>query len=324
MRTPPVLRPSRTRAWCERMFVAVERLVTALLYPYGLLRQRWGRRPAVPILMYHQVSRPVDGATFGDCVSPERFELQVRAIQNAGYRVIPLQSLVRAMRQSPPPALARCVVITFDDGFRDQFRNAYPVLRRHGLPATFFLIAGYLGTDSLFPHLAPAGAHTDAPEAWLPLTWDQARAMAQHGMDIGSHTVWHRSLGCLPLEEARREVEQSREILEQRLGHPVKFFAYPFGSRAYGDFTPAIADLLRQAGYGGACTTVVGTSGPGVDAFALRRIPMEEADGAFRVRCKLVGAYDWVGRIKNAWQRLVPREDRVDAGLVLRATPDEG
>lgn len=323
MRASPLLRPSRARARCERMFFAVERLVTALLYPYGLLRQRRGKRPTVPILMYHQVSRPVDGAPFGDCVSPERFELQVRAILKAGYRVISLASLVRAMRQSPSPALARCVVITFDDGFRDQFRNAYPVLRRHGLPATFFLIAGYLGTDSLIPHLAPDGARADAPEAWLPLTWDQARAMVQHGMDIGSHTVSHRSLGCLPLEEARREVEQSREILEQHLGQPVKFFAYPFGSRAYGDFNPAIAGLLRQAGYDGACTTVVGANGRGVNAFALRRIPMEEADGAFRVRCKLVGAYDWVGMVKNAWQRLVSREDRVDAGLVATAVTDE-
>lgn len=308
-----MLHPSRARAWCEGLFFAVERLVTALLYPWCVLRRRWGP-PTVPILMYHQVSRPMDGAAFGDCVSPERFELQMRAIVESGYRVISLVSLIRGARQSPR-ALRRCVVITFDDGFRDQFLNACPILRRYGLPATFFLVAGYVGTDVMFPHLAPDGARVEAPPGWLPLAWDQARAMAQHGIDIGSHSVSHRSLGCLPLDAARREIEWSKALLERRLGIPVRFFAYPFGSGAYGDFDGEIADLLRHAGYDGACTTVVGTNGRGADAFALRRIPMEDADGAFRVRCKLVGAYDWVGMIKYAWQRLVPRHDRVDAGL---------
>lgn len=323
MRTSPVPHSGGLRAWCERAFFAAERLVTALLYPYCLWRRRREGRPTVPILMYHQVSRPQDGGAFDDYVSPERFELQVRAIREAGYEIVSLSEVVRRLRRSAGKGLERCAAITFDDGFRGQFLNACPVLRRHRAPATFFLIAGYLGKNVLFPHLAPGGTAVDLPEDWLPLTWEQAASLAQSGMEIGSHTVSHCSLGCLEPEEARREVRRSKEILERRLGCPVQYFAYPFGSRAYGDFDPKIADLLREAGYRGACTTVVGGNDPEVDAFALRRIPMEESDGPFRVRCKLAGAYGWVGAVKNAWQRLVPREDRVNAGVVPREIADE-
>lgn len=317
-----IARPN-LRVGCERVFFALEHLVTALLYPYYLLRQRWGR-PIIPILMYHQVSQPADATMCEDCVSPERLELHMRAIRDAGYRVISLADLVRAVGHSSPASPARCVAITFDDGLRDQFLNAYPILRRYDFPATFFLITGYLGTEAMFPHLTPRNAGADVPPGWLPLTWDHAQTMVQHGIDIGSHSVSHCSLGSLGSDEIRREIKESKDILERRLKIPVTFFAYPFGSKAYGDFDYTIMSFLHQAGYEGACTTVVGTNGRSAERFALRRIPMEEADDAFRVRCKLVGAYNWVGTIKNAWQRLVPREDRVRAGFAATVTTDEG
>ena len=138
--------------------------------------------------------------------------------------------------------------------------------------------------------------------------------MASNGMEVGSHSLTHRSLGVIGSTEAEVEIRQSREILERRLGVPVNLFAYPFGSQAYGDFNQGVQQIVRTAGYLAACTTVVGTNGRAADPFALRRIPMEEEDGPFRVRCKLVGAYDWVGKVKATWQRLVEREECVNLG----------
>jgi peptidoglycan/xylan/chitin deacetylase (PgdA/CDA1 family) len=215
--------------------------------------------------------------------------------------------------------LGRAVVLTFDDGYRGQFAFAYPILRWHRLPATFFVTAGYLGTNRFFPHLAletaAAGNGASPSPAWLPLSWDEVKEMAGHGIGIASHAVSHRSLGRLAAEEAEFEVRRSKEVLERRLGIRVDLFAYPFGSRAYGDFDRGIEDILRGTGYRGACTSVVGRSGPGVDPLALPRIPMEDGDGPFRVRCKLAGAYDWVGVVKSLWQRLAARQERVDARL---------
>ncbi|OLC56047.1 MAG: hypothetical protein AUH92_00900 [Acidobacteria bacterium 13_1_40CM_4_69_4] len=307
------------RGCAEALFFCVERAVTAALYPWCLLRRRLGAGVRVPILMYHQIGRPLKGApSCRDSVSPQRFERQIRAILEAGYRVIPLSTLIRDMQAGSSPARGRAVVLTFDDGFRGQFTYAYPVLRRYRLPATFFVVAGYLGREVLFRHLSVTGRPARGgplPPDWLPLSWDEVGEMVRHGVAIGSHSLSHRSLGVLSGAEAEIEVRGSKEALEARLGVPVELFAYPFGSRAYGDFHRDLDELLRRSGYRAACTTVIGRSGHGADLYALPRIPIEESDGPFRVRCKLLGAYDWVGPVKSLWQRLLARQERVDAAL---------
>src|SRR5439155_18314646 len=304
----------------ETLFFYVERAVTTALYPWCLLLRRRGARPGVPMLMYRQVGRPVEGVpACADCVSPDRFERQIDAILDAGYEIIPLSSLIRGLRDEGDPLPARSVILTFDDGFRGQFVNAYPVLRRHRLPATLFVVPGYVGRYSFYRHLgledAPAVRAGTPPLAWLPLSWDEVDEMHRHGIEFGSHSMSHRSLGLLSGAEAEFEARRSREILTERLGAPIDLFAYPFGSPAYKDFDQSLEEMLRGMGYGGACTTVIGRCAPGVDLYALPRIPVESADSPFRVRCKLAGAYDWVGAIKSIAQRLLARHDRVDAGL---------
>jgi peptidoglycan/xylan/chitin deacetylase (PgdA/CDA1 family) len=312
----------------EGAFFVVERLITALLYPACLVLGRLRRGARVPVLMYHQVGHPLPGAgPGGEAVSPERFAQQIVALCRAGYRVIPLGALVRRLQDRRAGEPGRCAVLTFDDGLRGQIENACPVLERFGLPATFFLVAGAVGTDRTLPHLASReeGAGDEAPPGdWLPLSWEEAGRLAARGFEIGSHSLSHRSLGGLSPEEVEAEAGGSRAVLERRLGVPVEVIAYPFGSGAYGDFDAGTRVILHRAGYRGACTTVVGGNGPGSDPLALRRIPVEESDGPFRLRCKLAGAYDWVGAVKSFWQRLVAREDRVDAAALAAPAGGEG
>src|SRR2546426_4952016 len=137
----------------ERLFFVVERAVTAILYPYCLLRERHSTR--VPILMYHQVGHPLASMPEPqDCVTPERFERQLRALLDSGYQVISVGRLIQLLDDSPH-ALRRCFALTFDDGFHGQFRNAYPILRRYGVPATFFLVAGFVGSPTPPPPPRP-------------------------------------------------------------------------------------------------------------------------------------------------------------------------
>lgn len=304
-------------------FFVVERLITALLYPICLLRGRLGLAGGVPILMYHQVGRPLPGDGPGrEAVPPERFAEQMDTLLAAGYEAIPLGDLVRMLESPDRRSGGRCAVITFDDGLRGQLENAVPILERHGVRATFFLIAGAVGSPRPLPHLAPdapAAGGGPPPREWLPLDWSEARSLVERGHEIGSHSLTHRSLGALGSASIEVEIRGSREVLEHRLGVPVGLFAYPFGSQACGDCDPRARGPLRRAGYRAACTTAVGRIGPRADPLALRRIPVEPDDGPFRVRCKLAGAYDWVGPVKSLWQRLVPREDRVGAATPARA-----
>jgi len=306
------------RAALEHIFAALERVVTALVYAWGLARGRGRGEVRVPILMYHQVGLALEGVPGGsDRVTPARFETQMQAIADAGYRVIRLATLVGAIRDGRIHELRRSVVLTFDDGYRGQFAFAYPVLKRRRLPATFFVVAGSLGSMSLLPHLSggPPFPRSGAPPspAWLPFSPDEVREMTAGGMSIGSHALTHRSLGCLRPSERSVELRRSKEILERDAGAPVDLFAYPFGSPAYGDLDPAAQEALGDAGYAAACTTVIGRAGALSERLALPRVPVDESDGPFRVRCKLAGAYDWVGPIKLLWQLTVPRLDRVNA-----------
>jgi len=313
----------------EALFFCMERAVTAALYPWFLLRGRLAATVQVPILMYHQIGRPVEGVpACRDSVSPERFERQIRSILDAGFRVIPLAALIEAQRDNRMSELRRSVVLTFDDGFRGQFVHAYPVLRRYRLPATLFMVAGYAGRYTFLRHLGledPRSARGGTPPlAWLPLSWDELKEMRRHGIEIGSHSLSHRSLGVLSDSEAAFEAHRSRRMLEEHLGAPIDLFAYPFGSPAYGDFDPNLEEMLGAQGYAAACTTVIGRCAPGADLYAMPRIPMDETDGPFRVRCKLLGAYDWVGKVKAFAQRMLAREDRVDAGLPFEAGCEQG
>jgi peptidoglycan/xylan/chitin deacetylase (PgdA/CDA1 family) len=311
----------------ERLFSVVERIVTAVLYPYCLLRERHARGTQVPILMYHQIGHPPSSMPERqDYVTPARFERQLRALLDSGYQIISLGRLIQLLNESPD-ALRRCVALTFDDGYHGQFRHAYPILRRYRVPGTFFLVGESVGSHAVLPHLDLERGRMgeDDPLAeWRPLSWDEARELAHNAMEIGSHSASHRSLGHMRQDEVMAEVRRSKEMLEARLGVRVEVFAYPFGSRAYGDFDPSIQAVLRDTGYRGACTTVVGRSDRDTNRFALRRIPVEEGDGPFRIRCKVIGAYDWIGPVKELWQRLLPRKERVDLELVTAATPAGG
>src|SRR5262249_43366446 len=136
------------------------------------------------------------------------------------FRVVPLGEVFRILRQgvAMPP---RTVAITFDDSYRDNL-HAAGVLSEFGLPATFFIPAGFIGTGRVFDW--------DQGLPALPnLPWDDVRTMAGMGFEIGSHSLTHANLGVALPEQARVEICQSKAVIEDRLGQGVRWFAYPFG-----------------------------------------------------------------------------------------------
>lgn len=167
----------------------------------------------VPILVYHSVFPHHPGQTHEQRVldvAPAVFEEQMRYLVNGGYHVISFEQLVDALqgRATLPP---RPVVITFDDGWANQYRHAFPILRKLGLPATFFVFTNVIGRDP------------------LNMTWAELREMQSAGMTIGSHTRTHP---MLPDDHRglAYEIDSSRVDIRRHLGAAPKFFAYPFGA----------------------------------------------------------------------------------------------
>jgi peptidoglycan/xylan/chitin deacetylase (PgdA/CDA1 family) len=213
----------------------------------------------VPILVYHSVMPHHPGQTAEQRVlnvDDAVFETQMRYLVDGGYHVVSFAALVDALvgRDTLPN---RAVVITFDDGWGNQYRHAFPILRRFGLTATFFVFTTPIGKD---PKL---------------MTWEQLRELQDAGMTIGSHTRTHP---VLPDYHAalHNEVQMSREDIKEHLGRAPDFFAYPFG--AWDSLSAAWA---RTAGYRAARTYRGGAWNSPSDLYHLRAVPVTENMQAF-------------------------------------------
>jgi peptidoglycan/xylan/chitin deacetylase (PgdA/CDA1 family) len=168
-------------------------------------------------------------------------------------------------------------------------------LANAGVTATIFLTASYIGTDQL-PTL------TRTSFVPRPLDWTQVTEMQRHGIDFGSHTLTHALLSQVSPGEARREIRESRRLIEDRLSAPVSQFCYPRG-----DFSLAVKRMVAEEGYASACTTRPGSNDGKTDRFALRRTYISRRDTPEEFAKKVAGAYDLPQQALLAWRRLRAR-----------------
>lgn len=264
------------------------------LYVFSPISKMFGSREShgIPILMYHRIPEERAACLHPDYwihTSPRRFDLQMRFLHENGHRVVPLRELDRCLENRTPGEKAP-VVLTFDDGYRNFFTAAFPVLNRFGFGATVFLPTDKIQSD------AERGDH---------LTWEQVRELHSQGVEFGSHTVTHRTLWTLPLSEIEQEIRASKSAIEDRLGSFVESFSYPYAF-PQGDtgITTTLTDLLRKNGYRYAVTTIIGRAFPGEDRFTLKRIPVNDGDEETIFSAKLEGNYDWLQRFQYANRKM--------------------
>jgi peptidoglycan/xylan/chitin deacetylase (PgdA/CDA1 family) len=218
------------------------------------------------VLMYHKVNDLWPNPT---TVPTAVFEEQMGLLGTLGYTPVSLDAVRdHYLRGSELPP--RAVLITFDDGYRDNLANALPVLRRHGYPAVVFVPIGFLDDGRPLPHEEPLRLLGIRNET---LGWDELAELEDGGVRIESHGIGHRPVSELEPSEAAREIALSKLRLEERLGREVEAFAFVKGSLA--DYRPEHASLVQQAGYKLAFTSVSGANGPGSDRFRLRRYNVE-------------------------------------------------
>lgn len=244
----------------------------------------------VVVLCYHSVhpSIPFTSAT------PELFERNLQWLRE-NCDVIRFSDVTQTR---PRPARA-AVAITFDDGYADNYEHAFPLLQRYGLPATFFVTAGFVERDprvmDRFQRLR------SCPSGHIrPLTWAQIREMADAGMEIGAHTYSHPNLAALNGAACRAELIASKDILEQRIGRVVSTMAYPFGKpgRHFNRETLAHA---AESGYSYAAAVLFRALRTNDSPLAIPRITVG-MDDISTLREKVSGQWDIVG----TWQERAP------------------
>jgi peptidoglycan/xylan/chitin deacetylase (PgdA/CDA1 family) len=225
----------------------------------GYVRAGLDRRAV--IVGFHRVN----DATAGDALTrgTRDYERFCRFFRSH-FDVVPLRDILGRLETGQ--TLEGLLAITHDDGYRDNLEHAAPILAKLGLPATFFVSTGFIGSNVVAPW------DRGLPEAPGWMTWDQVRELRALGFDIGAHTCTHADLGVLGAEEALAELVDSRRKLEHELGEPIDLFAYPFGGDA--NMTPQNRALVRQAGYRCCLSCRGGLARDGADPFELPRVPI--------------------------------------------------
>jgi len=254
----------------------IRSIVSNFFYILSFLKKREG----VVVLMYHRVNDVLEPS---DLVVPvAKFRQQMKYLKEN----------------------CKNVVITFDDGYRDNYLNAYPILKELGLSATIFLTTGMIGTDKKRPRYKDMAA----PDM---LSWEEVREMAQNGITFGAHTVSHPHLAQLDYSQQKKEIEESLRQLELKrprapgsqskdsagvlgnmgTGEPkgcqTSMFCYP-----YGDYNGDTLKILKELGVEKAYTIKPGINNGKVASLELRRTEISGVDSLFDLKKKLAGAYD--------------------------------
>ena len=201
----------------------------------------------VPVLNYHQVNSEENDML---SVPVEEFEAQMAYLEESGYTTITPDQL-RDFLTDGTPLPEKPVLITFDDGYKDNYTNAFPILKKHHMTATIFLVTDYIGRF----------------EQWMD--WPDVQEMSEYGIVMGSHTLSHEELAGMSSEEAHRQLADSKSVVEWRTLKWVEYIAYPCGA-----FTEDTLKEATAAGYKGGFTVNYDYVYPGDSPFSLSRIPV--------------------------------------------------
>jgi peptidoglycan/xylan/chitin deacetylase (PgdA/CDA1 family)/glycosyltransferase involved in cell wall biosynthesis len=227
-------------------------------------RERWLQATrGVPVLMYHAFSAESKPSRF---VMPRRtFARQMRLLSALRYRVIGFEELASSIREGTPLP-RRAAVITIDDGYRDNLEIAQPILSRHRIPATVFVVSGRLGGENNWDEESELGGRP-------LLTPGEVRELRAAGTQIGAHTRSHPALPEIADNVLADELGGSRADLEALLEEPVRTFAYP-----YGRFDERVVAAADEAGLLAACTVEGRRAGLGDGVLTISRSEIRGTD----------------------------------------------
>jgi len=246
----------------------------------------------VPVLMYHHIN-PNKGDMV--TVTPEVFDSQMCFLRDSGYRTLTLDELMGVVAGGNPGA--RSVVVTFDDGYLDNYIYAFPVLKRYGIRAAVFLVTSWVegasasgaDTNAVIREFADAPPLHDATKAYaadgrfekFSVDWNMVREMKASGLvEFYSHTVTHDRCDRLGPVELDRELRESRDAIEAALGSNCDYLCWPKGK-----YDDSCVEAAAAAGYRGLFTTRPGVVEAGVDPLRIKRIVVKDKVRWFKTRC---------------------------------------
>ena len=270
----------------------LDRILTLYLFRYITKKKTPSGEKRIPILMYHSISDEKEKTHpyYQVNTSPAVFEMHIRYLHENNYKVIDLKDLEKCFNTDDQ---SKFVVITFDDGFRDFFTNAFPLLAKYRFTATVFLPTGLINNER---------SSFKGKEC---MTWDEVRQLSRNGIIFGSHTVNHPQLKKLSKEEIKHEIKSSKEQIENEIGKAVESFSYPFAFPEDKEFGINLKANLEKSGYVNGVSTIIGTANKGHNKYFYPRLPANADDDIAFFEAKLQGAYNWVSKPQTIFKQLI-------------------
>lgn len=281
----------------------INRFITIYLFKYFQKFYYWKKGIRIPILMYHSISNEKEKGHpyFWINTSPKRFKEHMKFLKENNYKIISLSEAVKIIDEQKLEdkkiklnnnfynsetinISKKTVVLTFDDGYKDFYTEAFPILQKYNFTSTVFIPTGFINKEG------KSGLRNKSH-----LSWSEIIELERKGITFGSHTVSHKQMEFLNKNEIKREVMESKIVIEEKIGKSVDFFSYPFAFPERNlNFHKFLSYVLEKYGYKNGVCTIIGTVHNRGDKFFLKRIPINSNDDICFFKAKLEGNYDWM------------------------------
>ncbi|WP_270446491.1 polysaccharide deacetylase family protein [Fusobacterium varium] len=242
------------------------------------------RKYDIPVIMYHRVvNDESEGGVHGTYITAKKFDEHMRYLKEHNYHPITFKELLKINYRNRFNNGKKYVILTFDDGYEDNYKIAFPILKKYEFNCIIYLVShlNYNKWDVEVP---------ENPEKKFPLmTWDMIKEMQEYGIEFGGHTMTHQKLVHIPFEQAKEEIASSTQYLEEKLGEKLVCFAYP-----YGDLNEQVKEFVRNSGYSFAVATDSGDLSFSEDLFQIRRIGIFPTNNMLSFKRKVHGNYNFI------------------------------
>ncbi len=230
----------------------------------------------VRILMYHSIGGRPEDHRFATRVPAANFRDQLDELSRIGYETMTVSELLKS---GMSPRAKKAIVVTFDDGYKDNITEAAPALKTRGIKATFFITTSNIDGKN-------CKKWTDGRNREY-MDWDDIRRLSGMGFEIGSHMVDHMDLTSIDRDGLQHQFEGSKKAIVEKAGIKPVTFSYP-----YGRLNNEVVDMARSSGYIGGCSSFKGINKAGTDNFILRRTEIDGYDIITDFTNKLMSYYD--------------------------------
>lgn len=244
------------------------------------------RHYEMPVIMYHRVIKDQSEAGIhGTYVTLDKFRAQLQYLKDHNYQPITFSELADNRYKQRFARDNKWVLLTFDDGYEDNYTTAFPVLKEFGFKANIFLVSArdYNSWDA---NVTPPAK---AERRFTMMTPDMVKEMMNYGIEFGAHTLSHPRLSQIPLEDARYEIVESKRQLEKLYQRPFTVFAYP-----YGDLNEDVKKIVVDAGFTLAFATDSGSVCLDHDLYQIRRIAIFPGNSLHTFKRKTSGRYNFI------------------------------